>query len=273
MDIELEPGEDLHNRFNKEIIKYVNRGYHVVNQTTDSASLVKPKKFYFLLFIILCFIALLPGIIYLLYFLLMEKDDFIYLYIGEENINQGSGKNKPVKGLNSDTEKGKTDWFGSITKNVKIWKIGAFVVFIILCLSISYLGSKESSRSTLAKDSASGSINATNSPAIIATRRGFTVATKTYAPQPTKQSNSVLVVPSGKLSEYKLQISKDIVINVYKKNGTLDQRQDDLKELCLDYFFYRDRGDAEGFADINTWLNAYNENDVSVMCSVVETWE
>ena len=63
---------------------------------------------------------------------------------------------------------------------------------------------------------------------------------------------------------------------VTKKDGTLDQRECDLEELCKDWVFYRRRaiesandGNAEkareyqvGFNKANVWLSAYREEDV-----------
>jgi len=63
---------------------------------------------------------------------------------------------------------------------------------------------------------------------------------------------------------------------ITKKDGTLDQRECDLEELCKDWVFYRRRaaesvndGNAEkareyqaGFRKTNAWLSAYREEDV-----------
>lgn len=63
---------------------------------------------------------------------------------------------------------------------------------------------------------------------------------------------------------------------VTKKDGTLDQRECDLEELCKDWVFYRRKaveasGDGNpekaqeyqaGFNKTNVWLSAYREEDV-----------
>ncbi len=93
-----------------------------------------------------------------------------------------------------------------------------------------------------------------------------------------------LVVQAGTLSQYESQITKDTVINVYKKDGTLDERQGDIKELCLDWLYYRAKiqeyesaGENEkanearaSFDKINLWLDEYNEADVETMFSIIE---
>lgn len=104
----------------------------------------------------------------------------------------------------------------------------------------------------------------------------------TKAADPT--SLPILIVEAGELSTYKDQITRDRVINVYKKNGTIDQREDDLKELCLDWVYYREKiiqyqseGKTEKVAEAqasmqktNAWLDEYNENDVQTMLAWAE---
>lgn len=94
-----------------------------------------------------------------------------------------------------------------------------------------------------------------------------------------------LVVNAGTLSQYEGQFSKDTVVNVYKKNGTLEvEREDDLKQLCLDWLYYRAKiieylakGQTEkanearaSFKRTNAWLDEYHEDDVSSMLSIIE---
>jgi hypothetical protein len=93
-----------------------------------------------------------------------------------------------------------------------------------------------------------------------------------------------LIVQAGSLSQYESQIAKDTAVNVYKKDGTLDQREDDLKELCLDWLYYRAKiveyvssGDSEkadkaraSFNQVNNWLSDYVEDDVQTMFSIID---
>lgn len=74
--------------------------------------------------------------------------------------------------------------------------------------------------------------------------------------------------------------SKPSVINVPKKDGTFDQRENDLAILCEDWRFYRDQiiklnaaGDEAGvakarqrFQQTNRWLDAYRDDDVATAC-------
>lgn len=69
--------------------------------------------------------------------------------------------------------------------------------------------------------------------------------------------------------------------NVAKKDGSYDERPNDLTELCKDYLFYRKRimkmtaaGDEAGaakarqsFQQINRWLSDYPETEVQNMFS------
>ena len=109
-----------------------------------------------------------------------------------------------------------------------------------------------------------------------------TINSQSATQQPTEVKS--LVVKAGTLSQYESQIQKDTVVNVYKKNGTLDEREDDLKQLCLDWLFYRAKimeyassGNSAkadearaSFSQINQWLDAYNEDDVQTMNSIIE---
>jgi hypothetical protein len=104
--------------------------------------------------------------------------------------------------------------------------------------------------------------------------------------QRTKSTNSYLpsIVHPGQLKNYADKITKNGVVNVCKLNGKIDEREDDLKQLCLDWYFYRKmiakyhqennskklRESQVGFQRINQWLNDYHQDDVSVMLSLIE---
>jgi len=104
----------------------------------------------------------------------------------------------------------------------------------------------------------------------------------TLTPKPT--TPPPMTVKTGELSSFKDTITREGILNVQKKDGTLDQRQDDLKELSLDWVFYREKiqeyqsaGNTKKAAEaqasmqeINAWLSAYNENDVQTMLAWVE---
>ncbi|MEH6387453.1 MAG: hypothetical protein V7772_06200 [Pseudomonas profundi] len=69
-----------------------------------------------------------------------------------------------------------------------------------------------------------------------------------------------------------------------KKDGTFDERKNDLDELCQDRVFYRAKsakysnegdvvGAGEAFAalvDVDRWLSEYNEADVEKVCKQYE---
>ncbi len=65
--------------FEAEIAKYVRRGYVITSRTELSVQLTKHKKFRFLLFLILLPVFGL-GFIYLIWYLLVKKDNNIFLY-------------------------------------------------------------------------------------------------------------------------------------------------------------------------------------------------
>ena len=64
-----------------EVSKYVRDGYRVQSQTDTTAQLIKPKKFSWLIFLVLLLIVGF-GIIYLIYYL-VKKDKAVYLTVDE----------------------------------------------------------------------------------------------------------------------------------------------------------------------------------------------
>lgn len=79
-----------------------------------------------------------------------------------------------------------------------------------------------------------------------------------------------------------LPAGKDL--NIAKKNGTFDERNNDLMELCKDWLYYRNKimkaarsGDQAAttkarttFNEINASLSEYHEQDVQHMFALLE---
>ena len=107
------------------------------------------------------------------------------------------------------------------------------------------------------------------------------------ANQSTSEKETI-VVKSGELREtiksYSGEINKNTIINVYKSDGTLDGREDDLKELCLDFNYYQNQiikheasGNSSKAADaralwnqVNNWLDEYDYDDIAYMFTLIE---
>jgi hypothetical protein len=122
----------------------------------------------------------------------------------------------------------------------------------------------------------------TDTPSILETLP----STPTSAPKPTATPNSFskLIVPAGELAQYLDTYSNYKEVFVTKIDGSIDARPNDLEELCLDWLYYRDKileytqagntdkaNDARtAWNEINVWLDEYNENDVSIMFSIIE---
>lgn len=62
----------------REINARVKKGWIVQTQTDTAAQLIKPKKFSWLWFI------LLLGIIYLVYYIVLKRDEKLYLTVDEQ---------------------------------------------------------------------------------------------------------------------------------------------------------------------------------------------
>lgn len=66
----------------REVQKYVKSGYRVNSRTDTTAQLVQPKKFSFLLFIVLLILMVLPAVLYVVWYM-VKKEGAIYLTVDE----------------------------------------------------------------------------------------------------------------------------------------------------------------------------------------------
>lgn len=66
-----------------EVSRYVQKGYRVTSQTSRTAQLVKPKKFSVIWAIIWFVLAVLPFIVYLIYYA-GKRDQQVYLTVDEQ---------------------------------------------------------------------------------------------------------------------------------------------------------------------------------------------
>jgi hypothetical protein len=101
---------------------------------------------------------------------------------------------------------------------------------------------------------------------------------------PPTTAKKQLTVPVGQLSQYVDTYSNYDEVFVTKKDGSLDARPNDLEELCLDMLYYRkkiieytqsgetDKADEARISlnRTNAWLNAYDENDIGYMWTIIE---
>jgi len=105
---------------------------------------------------------------------------------------------------------------------------------------------------------------------------------------PSQKSEQItkkqLIVPAGQLAQYTDSYSSYDEVFVTKKDGSLDDRPNDLEELCLDWLYYQNKileytqagqtkqaDDARtSWNEINNWLNEYNESDVETMFSIIQ---
>ena len=96
----------------------------------------------------------------------------------------------------------------------------------------------------------------------------------------TSLGREKLVIQTGKLSEHLKELAgKDVYI--YRKDGTIDGRPNDLEELCKDYAYYRKKileyaraGDEskavesrQHFEQVNALIGKYHESDSQAMFS------
>ena len=107
---------------------------------------------------------------------------------------------------------------------------------------------------------------------------------KETSQNPQQTAKSQLIVPEGQLAQYVDTYSSYDEVFVTKKDGSLDERPNDLEELCLDWLYYRDKileytqaGQTEkateartAWNEINAWLSQYNEDDVGTMWTIIE---
>lgn len=82
-------------------------------------------------------------------------------------------------------------------------------------------------------------------------------------------------------------VPDSIASNIKKKDGTVDQRMNDLDELCKDWVYYKTKiskyskeGDEKAMAEarsnfvaVNRDLSEYHDKDVSTTCAKYDTQE
>ena len=68
----------------KAVNYYISKGYQVTSQTDMGTQLVRKKKFSFLALILLSLIWIVPGVLYLLYYL-VKKDESLYITVNEDS--------------------------------------------------------------------------------------------------------------------------------------------------------------------------------------------
>lgn len=67
----------------KEVNKYISRGYRVVSQTGTTAQLMKPKSFSFF-WAVAWFLLFGVGILIYLFYYWSKKDETVYLQVDEQ---------------------------------------------------------------------------------------------------------------------------------------------------------------------------------------------
>lgn len=67
----------------REVSKYVKRGFRVISRTNTTAQLVKPKKFSFL-WAVLWFLLFGVGLLIYLFYYVSKKDETVYLEVDQQ---------------------------------------------------------------------------------------------------------------------------------------------------------------------------------------------
>lgn len=112
----------------------------------------------------------------------------------------------------------------------------------------------------------------------------ITITNLSKQPPPARQAPSSIAKSEVGASTEVKPVNNTAIHNIPKKDGTYDDRENDLEELCKDWFFYRNKileysragktekaADArESFNQVNAWLSQYKEDDVTAMMSKVE---
>ncbi|MEQ1760403.1 MAG: zinc ribbon domain-containing protein [Vicinamibacterales bacterium] len=63
---------------NSRIAEYVSKGYHVTSQTSDTAQLLRPKRFSFVLLIVGLALGIFPGVFYVFWYF-AKRDTLVFL--------------------------------------------------------------------------------------------------------------------------------------------------------------------------------------------------
>jgi hypothetical protein len=140
---------------------------------------------------------------------------------------------------------------------------------LVACFTCSIIGLLSPSDSTVSKPSS--------------TSRTSTASTASESGKKDTATEKRIIVPAGKLSDLSPYPTKKDVF-VRKRDGTIDERPNDLEELCKDWLYYRKKiiehevaGKTEKAAEararfqaVNFWLDEYDESDVGTMFTILE---
>lgn len=76
----------------ENVIYYAKQGFQVRMRTDTAVQMVKPKRFHAMLFLVLTILFVFPGILYLFAYW-GQKDESLYLYVGEDGeVHREGGK-------------------------------------------------------------------------------------------------------------------------------------------------------------------------------------
>lgn len=176
------------------------------------------------------------------------------------------------------------------TRNGKFIILSILGLIIVFCCIVPAISQDGDSESKLIDAEIQETAIANAMETISASQEGSIQTEASIAVEPTKPQQptsdpfSKLIVPAGQLAQYSDTYSNYKEVFVTKINGSLDERPNDLEELCLDWLYYQNKiieytqaqnndkaNDARtAWNEINAWLNEYNENDVSTMFTIIE---
>ncbi len=90
-DRRIDEDGDGHEQLVAEIDRYVRSGYRVASETATSVSLVKPKRFGCLPFVVLFLLGIFPAVIYVAWYA-SRRDKTVYLRLEDGRVRRGGGR-------------------------------------------------------------------------------------------------------------------------------------------------------------------------------------
>lgn len=125
--------DDAEELLEDEIDYYLSRGYSVAAETSTSASLVKPKRFGCLIFVLLFLLGIFPAVIYVAWYA-SRRDQTVYLRIEDGRVRRGG-----QPGMFSEMATGLIALWSRMSPRVRLVLVGVVLVTVALTVGITLL--------------------------------------------------------------------------------------------------------------------------------------
>lgn len=216
----IDESSSSHGLLAAEIDRYLRRGYRVASETATSVSLVKPKRFGCLPFVLLFLLGIFPAVIYVAWYA-SKRDEAVYLRLEDGQVRRGGARRARRDGGRgaaaatfSLIRRGSVRLWGVLPTTARLAIAGAAVVAVALVAGIFLLGGRDGDVRPPPVVTPSASTQAPTKTASVS-------PTRTATPTPTATPETYTVVAGDTL--YKIATRFGVgLAELVKLNGIAD---------------------------------------------------